>query len=599
MRCKEHCLKRLILGLAAVVLFAWAGVAAGDSVVSYDVAIRGVEDKSLREILESVSNTVTFKNKPPATLSLLQRRARTDIPDMLQAMRSEGYYNAKLELTIDEKTEPPLVVFNVSPGPLYRIESIDIERAKSAEPESPVKLPTAGDIGLELNEPAKADYIIDARNKLVLLLQKLGFPFARVDERVVVDHATKLVSVTFPVMPGPMAHFGPTTFSGLESVEKRFVQGLLPWKEGDRFNSNLLEEVQKKLAQTRLFSLVEVKHAQGLDEAGRLPIVIQLKERAKRSMSGGVTYQTDQGPGATAAWENRNLLRGGETLKLQAGASGFGYSGEGLFKKPQFLRNDQLLAIDSRLANDDTNAFTSQNFNTSLSVERELAKGMRFGLGPAFRVSRVKMEADPLGRKESFDLASFAGYFNWDTSDNLLNPAKGWRLGVTLSPYMDVVDGNSAFVRGHTSYSRYFKISDNLILAGRTALGTIIGTSRDLVPGDLRFYGGGGGSIRGYAFQYASPLVNNEPVGGRSIFELSAELRAKITEKIGFVTFVDGGSAFEGSYPDFKEPLHWGGGVGVRYFTPLGPLRLDFAVPFNPRSVDDPFQIYVSIGQAF
>jgi translocation and assembly module TamA len=126
------------------------------------------------------------------------------------------------------------------------------------------------------------------------------------------------------------------------------------------------------------------------------------------------------------------------------------------------------------------------------------------------------------------------------------------------------------------------------------------GAERDEIPADIRFYAGGGGSIRGYAYQSVGPTQNNEPIGGRSLITMSAELRIKITEKMGLVAFVDGGSAFESAFPDFEETLQWGGGLGFRYFTAIGPLRLDVGIPINRRAgIDDSFQIYVSIGQAF
>jgi translocation and assembly module TamA len=126
------------------------------------------------------------------------------------------------------------------------------------------------------------------------------------------------------------------------------------------------------------------------------------------------------------------------------------------------------------------------------------------------------------------------------------------------------------------------------------------GAERDEIPADIRFYAGGGGSIRGYAYQSVGPTQNNEPIGGRSLITMSAELRIKITEKMGLVAFVDGGSAFESAFQDFEETLQWGGGLGFRYFTAIGPLRLDVGIPINRRAgIDDSFQIYVSIGQAF
>lgn len=593
-------LRLIILGLSIV--FCSPGPAPGELAVHYDAAILGVDDKSVLETLQGVSNTFAFKERPPATLSLLEHRARTDIPEMVSSLKSMGYYAAEIEVSIDEKKEPPLVTFRVNAGPPYLLHSVIIESAKPAQAGAPLKLPAHEEIGLTLYEPAQASLIKEAEGKLVALMRKRGHPFAAVrEQRVVVDHQTRTVAVTFPVVAGPRAAFGPTTVNGLTSVSQDYVKGLIPWREGDSFNPELLTQLQKRLVETRLFSLVQFKEAESLDGKGRLPITLEVKERDHRTISVGATYHTDEGPGGKIAWEHRNLFHGGELLRVEAAASGLGYSGEAIFKKPAFLRQDQTLAITSRLALDDTDAYVSRNLDSALLVEREIRKGMKLGLGPGFRLARVD-EAAPFRGVEDFSLLYFKTYYQWDTSDNLLDPSRGGRLDIQLAPYMDTLDNGAGFVKGRTSYARYFKISDKpfLLLAGRAAVGTILGTDRDSVPADLRFYSGGGGSIRGFAFQLAGPLVGEDPVGGKSMLELGMELRTKVTEKIGLVAFADGGSAFESSLPDFSETLRWGAGVGVRYFTPIGPLRLDFAVPLNPREgIDDPFQIYLSIGQAF
>jgi len=586
----------------AVVLCLIAGTAAAETAINYDVVIEGVKNKSVRSTLEAVSNTFSYKTKPPATLSLLEHRARMDIPDMIQALKSEGYYEAEIDVGIDDTRQPPLVTFHVKPGPVFRLESVKIEPAQG-EGKPTVKLPSLRYLGLDLKDPARARDILDARDKIIKFYKDLGYPLAKIEEqRVVVDHETKLVTAFFKVDTGPAGYFGATTVTGLKKLNEKFVTGLLPWHEGDRYNSELVAKLQKRLIDTRIFSLVQVKQAESLDERGRLPMTIELKEHDLHTISGGLTYHTDEGPGAKVSWEDRSLFDGGELLRLQAGASGIGYSGEVLYKEPQFLRNDQTLAFTNRLAYDQTNAYNSRNLDSSIILEREFRPGMRLGLGPAIRAEEVDLVADPLGRKRDFILPSFRTFINLDTTNNLLDPTRGGRLEVQLAPYYDILETNVSFLRGRVSYSHYVKISEEpfLVLAGRVTLGSIVGAERDEIPADLRLYSGGGGSVRGFAYQLAGPIVNNDPIGGRSVLELGAELRTKVTDKIGLVFFLDGGSAFEPSFPDLETAMRWGAGVGGRYYTPIGPLRIDVGIPLNPRSgVDDPFQVYVSIGQAF
>jgi len=174
---------------------------------------------------------------------------------------------------------------------------------------------------------------------------------------------------------------------------------------------------------------------------------------------------------------------------------------------------------------------------------------------------------------------------------------------VSLTPYQVFGDDSFPFVKASIGSSAYYAIDPDarFVLAGRGRFGTLLGADTQQVPAGKRFYAGGGGSIRGYEFQSVGPLDNeNDPLGGRSLLEVSAELRIRVTETIGVVPFIDGGTAFDSALPDFGETLRWAGGLGLRYFTAIGPVRLDVAVPINKReNVDDDFQFYVSLGQAF
>jgi translocation and assembly module TamA len=312
-----------------------------------------------------------------------------------------------------------------------------------------------------------------------------------------------------------------------------------------------------------------------------------------------VRYRTDEGPGGNIGWVHRNFFGQGEQVELELDASGIGGFLTGTFRKPAFLRRDQALIARSRAGYEDTEAFTSRFAGAGIALERQLRPGMRLTGGPAFRAAAIE-EAD--GEEETFGLVSLPVTFDWDRSDDLLDPTRGGRLVAQNEPFVDTFGSGVRFNRARVGYSHYLEVLDEprIVLAGRVALGSIVGASRDDVPADLRFYAGGGGSVRGFGFQLAGELdEDDDPVGGRSLFETSFEVRAKVTETIGVVAFVDAGAAFEPSLPDFSEPLRVGAGPGLRYYSPVGPIRVDVGFPINRRDDDDPFQIYVSIGQAF
>ncbi len=601
----KHCWK-IISFMAVLVLTVspcFVGAEEGNNGgIAYEVNFEGVVDDRMERDLRLLSTTVTRKDQPPPTLGLLRARVERDIPDLVLALRSRGYYNASMEKQIMEDRDPVKVIFQVSPGNVYTIRSVEIEKPED-DPELQRHVPSPGEIGLTPGMPADARKILDAEEALAGTMRTRGYPFARVQNtRVVVDHGTEEVSVTFPLVPGPAATFGQTELEGLDRVERDHVLVRIPWQEGERYNENLLHEFRETLAGMRLFTLIRISRAQELHEDGSLPITVELTERKPRTVRAGIGYKTDEGFGATASWEHRNLRGYGERLRTSVVVSEISQSFEGVFDRPDFLRLDQSLGAHARIGQDETDAYTSQNLESAVMLSRELAEGLNVSVGPGFRVSRVEDKAAGKRTRE-FALLSFTGHLDWDFSDDLLDPTRGGRLKAQFTPYVDTLDTDISFFRSYLSYSHYLPLlrSPSLLFAGRAALGSISGASRDAMPTDIRFYAGGGGSVRGYPFKSLSPLdEDNVPVGGRSLVEFSAELRWKMTETLGLVTFLDGGGAFEPPYPDFSTSLRYGAGAGLRYHTPIGPLRLDVGVPLNRRTdIDNPVEIYLSIGQAF
>jgi translocation and assembly module TamA len=230
-------------------------------------------------------------------------------------------------------------------------------------------------------------------------------------------------------------------------------------------------------------------------------------------------------------------------------------------------------------------------------LERPLAKQWKLLAGIALEFSNL----DDLQGARDFYLFGLEVTGKRDTSNNRFNPSEGTRLQLSLRPYSGQGDDNVSFLISEITGTGYYAPfgGTRFILAGRTKFGTIVGENTDRLPANKRFYSGGS-SIRGYKFQFVGPMGPGEtPLGGRSQLELGGELRAKVTETIGGVIFVEGGQVYDDELPEFDGDLQWAAGFGIRYFTMIGPVRLDFGFPINPRDSDDSFQFYISIGQAF
>ncbi|MGH6945455.1 MAG: autotransporter assembly complex protein TamA [Geminicoccaceae bacterium] len=562
----------------------------------YTVAFEGVEG-DLKGLLEQVSQMKRLTDRPPDSLVRLRRRAQDDVDRFDQALRSRGYYDGKVEIAIDGEAKPIRVTFKIEPGALYKLRHVEIE---ADPPEPRLELPSPADLGIAPGNPALAQAVLDAEQTLLAKAKEQGFALAQLGERrAVVDHDTRTMDLTIRLKPGPLAHFGPVQVSGLQEVKEDFVRRLLPWRDDARVTPARLDEARQALLDTNLFSSVRTEPAERLDGQGRLPVTVVLSESKHRSIGAGVRYRTDEGPGGNLSWENRNFFGRGEQLKLELDASGIGGFLAGTFRKPAFLDRRQALVVQSRAAYENTDAFKSRSASAGVALERTLARGMKITAGPAFRAARIE---DSDNDEDSFGLLSLPADFSWDRSNDLLDPTRGGRLSAANEPFVDTFGSGVVFNRTRLGYTHYLKVHEapRIVLAGRVAVGSLVGAAREDVPADERFYAGGGGSVRGFGFQMAGDLdEDGNPRGGRSLFEASGEIRARFTETLGGVLFVDAGSVFEPQFPTFDEPLRIGVGPGLRYFSPIGPFGLDVGFPVNRRDEDDAFQIYISLGQAF
>jgi translocation and assembly module TamA len=227
----------------------------------------------------------------------------------------------------------------------------------------------------------------------------------------------------------------------------------------------------------------------------------------------------------------------------------------------------------------------------------------RVSAGTSFAYEIVDEKADNGEGKRRFQLFGLPLTAVRDDTNDALDPTEGTRLQLSLTPTTGVGDESLLFLTAIAGGSAYYAIDEEerFVLAGRARVGTILAEDTDALPASRRFYAGGGGSIRGYEYQLVGPLDNDEePFGGTSLVEIGAEVRVRVTEEIGVVPFIDGGTVYDDPIPNGDETLRWAAGLGLRYFTGFGPIRLDVAFPLNPRDgVDEAFQFYVSFGQAF
>ena len=567
--------------------------------VAYRFRIEGVEDEDLADLLQRGSELASLVDKPPISRAALLNRIENDRQTFDTILRSEGWYAGTIESNFDNSTSPPTVVMRIDPGPRFKLKSFAVVPFGETE-KTPVPLPGVNDLGLTMGEPARAADVVAAERRLLAWLGDRAHPLARLGDReVIVDHADRSMRVTVAVDPGPPLAFGPLSIEGLDKVEENYVRLLVPWTEGELFDRRKVEEFRRKLARTGLFSTVVVSPAAIADADGRLPITVETAEAKQRSIGGGFKYYTSEGPAGEAFWELRNVFGRDEDLRVTVELGRIAQQGTVDVLVPNWRRVDQTLVGQALVQRETTDAFDKKGIEVSGQIRRVFDEFWAAGVGPSVETAWIT-ENNETDNSTLFGLPAFVLR---DSTDTPLDPTEGSRLRFAPTPYVGWYQTSQLFMTNELSATGYYSLDNDrrYILAGRAKFGSLFGESRDSVPADKRFYAGGGNSIRGYPFQKVGPLNDdNDPIGGRSLVEFSAELRARVWGNFGVVPFIDGGTVFASVVPDFADPLRWGAGLGLRYYTAIGPVRVDLATPLNPRKdVDDPFQFYISLGQSF
>lgn len=609
---------QLIAAALGIALLVSSGPA---QALSYQPEVSGSDDDALKQAIDGSSTLIELKDKPPPDVVGLYRRAREDLTLIDKALRSNGYYDGEVAITIggrnvaegapvdtgeldkmDDKNPIPVAI-KVKPGTQYKIAAITIEQSG---------LPKPVQTSLQRNAPARSGDILAERDRMLANVLSQGFPFAKVDlPPAVVDHATRTMSVTFKVEQGEKATLGAITIKGLTRTNPKFVQRHIAPPAGQAYSPEALATMRDELRTLDIFDSVKVTPATSLAPDGSLPLEVDLSERKPRFFGFGASYSTNDGAGVSAFWGHRNLFGNGERLRLQADISGFGensfsetnYNLTGTFRRPDFLTTNQdFLATLALTRQFDSDTFDKTAATADVGIERRLSKTVSITAGLEVEKSRITDHGANNGAVQEFLLIGPTAGIKRDTSDDLLNPTKGSRLSFNASAFPTWLGSSQNVFSTQSSGSGYLNLvgKGDLVLAGRLAVANVFGGSLSELPADRRLYAGGGGSVRGYKFRSISPRDSDDNLtGGRSSVEASIELRYRFLDNYGIVPFLDAGEVSSEVVPTFDEPIQYAAGIGLRYYTSIGPIRADFAVPLNPTRHDDKFAFYISIGQAF
>ena len=612
----------------------WRGPLAGDAEVHHAapgidlVFPRGTAIPELAAISARFVDLSSLRalGRGDDNLAQLTRRARDDMALLQQILRIYGYYDAEVSqnligvLTTTDTPAPvakprgPVVPqatvrFEVVPGTRYRLGTIALGDVLQS-PDSAVLVAA---LALKPGDPAQTDAILAARMRLYDALTHFGHAFAKVgDPALDVDHATQLANLAVPVTTGGQYVFGAITSSLPGFINAHHLQRMARFRPGRAYDQHLVDDFRRAVLSTGIVGGVTIVPREALAPTSTAPGVadldVKLTKGPQHTIGAAIGLSNGEGFEVDGSWEDRNLFPPEGMLRLR-GILGTRQQLAGVtVRRSNVMARDQAINLDLYAQSLNTDAYDARTLSAIMTLDKQstllFQKRWAYSLGvQVIATKQLAAGSAPGAPFVPYFIAALPAKLAFDASNNLLDPTRGMRVAVTLSPAISVQDGpRSSYVTTQLDASAYQPVSRTVVLAERVRVAAINGTSIDNIAPSQRLYAGGGASVRGYGYQDVGPRdASNNPIGGLSLTEFSLEARVRtgmFDGALSVVPFVDAGMVGSTPTPNMRG-AKFGAGLGMRYKTNFGPIRIDLGTPINPSPHDSRIGVYVSLGQAF
>lgn len=580
--------------ICAAYLMAVGPSSAGDIIVTYEGAPEEIASKI--ENLTSLSG----KEREFPTAASLRRAATADIEIIRRSLVAAGFFNSSVSYQINgpqllEGTQS--IVFRIEPGQRFQIDR-HILHYKDAE--QPGRPSTFAEAAIPVDNRADGATLESNQRRLQEYLLSHGFPRTRIISRRAEARLSEgFADAVYEFESGPRTAFNGIEVKGAKHTRQDFIASMKTWENGAYFDRNALVEFRDELSKSGLFTSIEVDAGE-TDAAGNAPVIVTVEERKLRTIGAGVSFSTSEGPGGRLFLEYRNIAGRGERARAELRGSEIQQAFDFRLSKPMPRLRGSIFSNLS-IVNDTTDAFNARSIELGAGlVKHWLDDRLETKAGVTIETSDVesRLRIAPDIDDERIYLLSTPLSVTWDTEDDPLKLTSGARVSLSLSPHVGTDQFTRLEVVGRTRSQ--FGTGDRFAIAGRVRIAATAGSGLRSLPVNKRLFAGGGSSVRGYNFQSVGPLdPDGAPIGGRSVVEAALEGRAKVLGRFQIAAFADAGAVYSESFPDFVGDYLVGAGGGLRYLSPIGPVRLDVAFPLEKRSTDSDFQFYISLGQPF
>ena len=579
---------------------------ARSTTITYAVTVEGLAKVGLQGRFRALSSLYAAKGRADTTAQIAAR-AGEDVKLAERLLRSQGYYDGRADVATTPAADGQgriTVAITATPGSRYTFGEVAVTGSVTRPPGIARKA-----LPLQPGQPIVAPAVEAAEANVSLRLPEQGYPFVKLGARdIALDGADHTGDYALPVTAGPRSSFAGFRLAGDPVFTPQHVGVISRFKPGELYDSRKVDDLRRALVATTLFSSVGVQpvdtgHA-GPDGTEAVDLLVTGKAAPTHTISGGLGYETGLGASAEAEWTLRNLFPPEGALTLQ-GLAGTEQSLIGAtFRRSNAGQRDRSFQTLVQASNEDLDAYRANTIRVAASLSRDSTpiwqKRWTWSVGAEGSVSQETGYDLKLGEsvRRTYEIGALPLQLGYDTSDSLLDPTRGFRLTLRPSPEISFGDGTQPYLKAILEGTAYQPFGQAFVLAGRLRFGGLFGADASDIAPSRRFFSGGGGSVRGYGYQEIGPRdPSNNPIGGSSLTEFSMEGRYRFGN-FGLVGFLDGGQVYESSTPRFSD-LQYGIGVGGRFYTNFGPLRLDVATPLNRQSGDSIIALYISIGQAF
>ncbi|MBM1221507.1 BamA/TamA family outer membrane protein [Ponticoccus sp. SC2-23] len=540
--------------------------------------------------------------------------ARADYRRLLTALYSEGHYGGTISITIDGREAasiPPLeapsrvseVRIIVDPGPRYRFGRAEIGPVTSA-----TLLPEAFAPG----RIARTDAVRGAARAAIDGWRNEGHARADVARQdVAAIHPETQLDVAIEIDPGPRLTFGELVIEGNEDVRTERVREIAGYPQDRVFSPAEIEAATRRLQRTGTFDSVAFIESEDIGPGDTVPFRLLVDERLPRRIGAGLELSSVDGLNVSAYWLHRNLLGGAERFRIEgeasnvdAGADGIDYRIGATFARPATFKPDIDLETSATLSQINEDLYFLRQLDARLGLVQYIRDDLTYRAALGGLIAREETE----DRTRDYALLTLPLEATLEQRDDPLDAKQGFFVNLEITPFAGITgleSGARILADGRAYLS--FGAEDRVTLAARAQAGSVLGAGLTTAPADFLFYSGGGGTVRGQPYQSLSLTTQanfgDGPVefesGGASFLGAQLEARVGVTDTIGVVGFYDIGLVGPEALPSTDDPLHAGAGIGLRYGSPIGPIRLDLATPATGDKAGERLEFYIGIGQAF